>query len=1156
MTYAELNTLSSRLANYLASRGVGPEVTVPVCFEKSRWAIVSLLAVLRAGGTFVLFDISQPVARLKSIIMQTNAKLALSSLGYSKTCRTLINELFVVTATSISGLEPGKNCSSGSPQNAAYIIFTSGTTGEPKGVVIEHSQLSTSSKQSGQAMGFGINTRMLQFASYAFDASILEIITTLIFGGTICVPSEWERQNDIVNAMKRMEATCALFTPSLLGNLGIENVPTLITLIIGGESIPPSLVDFWASRLKVFLAYGPTECCVVCFISDTSQYKPSPAEIGFPIGCRAWIVKEDNYNELAESGHSGELLIEGHILARGYLNDISKTESQFIRNPTWRNSLANGVHCQSRFYRTGDLVKRNDNGTFCYVSRIDSQVKIRGQRLEVAEVERQLSHSFSELGISSLEQPLVEAIMLSPSKPSSILVAFIGNSGPESIGSLDWDNDDNPMPTTSNRERENLSSIISELEPRMRLNLPYYAIPSFYVPIRRFPLTISGKADRKRLRKIVSRLPLKELAAFSGTLEATSSFKVPTTHMEESLQALWAKAFGTAPSTIYADDNFFSLGGDSILAMRLVAASRAKGLDLTFETIFKHPRLSEMAFFTHEIQAIRGHVCIPPFTLLQDPLTTSRLRRQASEQCSVAESSIEDIYPSTATQSGLLAITARDPAAYIMQLIYDLPSTLDENVLFNAWKAVLARNTIIRTRFFEGDEGLLQVVIKEHFCWRIVRDKSLDYVLREEKARRISLGKSMSWHTLFQSSTSGEYRLIWTIHHSLMDGHSASKILSEVEEEYFGLPVQSHSQSFNRFIQHISTQPKEMQEMFWSEHLAGAQRPSFPQLPASSYSPHADVVLEHQVPMFSRPNITTATMLQAAWSLLLGMYSNSSDIVTGVTLNGRTAQLPNIENIIGPTITTVPFRTQWQPDLPAIDFLQVVQNQYLSIIPHEQLGLQNIKHLSADANIACDFKSLLVIQSRDDFESPRGLLRGRKCTFSSLDCALMMECVLGEKAIHFRATFDTQVLPRSQIERIFKQLEHILSGLSSSNSATNISHIQRICQQDVQNILAWNNANPLKVTQTCVHDLFKRRVETRFDAPAICGWDGNLSYRELDKYSSQLASYLNIHYNIRPESFVGVCFEKSIWVVVSMMVSPNTFCINCRACPIIEELLK
>jgi non-ribosomal peptide synthetase component F len=269
-------------------------------------------------------------------------------------------------------------------------------------------------------------------------------------------------------------------------------------------------------------------------------------------------------------------------------------------------------------------------------------------------------------------------------------------------------------------------------------------------------------------------------------------------------------------------------------------------------------------------------------------------------------------------------------------------------------------------------------------------------------------------------------------------------------------------------------------------------------------------------------------MIQAAWSLLVGMYSNSSDVVTGVTLNGRTAQIPGIERIAGPTITTVPFRTRFQADQLLIDLLHAIRDHYLDIIPFEHLGLQNIRRLSRDADEACNFRNLLVTQSASESDSLRKLLLGQQHSFSSLNCALLMECKLHDKSINLRATFDNKVLHNSQVQRIFRQFEHLLHQLSSVGPSIKVSDLQKICEADMQQVLQWNNnSNTPKAIEACVHDLIKQRTESWPSALAVCSWDGELSYETLDEYSSRLASHLANHYNVGPESLVAVCFEKS-----------------------------
>lgn len=373
------------------------------------------------------------------------------------------------------------------------------------------------------------------------------------------------------------------------------------------------------------------------------------------------------------------------------------------------------------------------------------------------------------------------------------------------------------------------------------------------------------------------------------------------------------------------------------------------------------------------------------------------------------------------------------------------------------------------------------------------------------------------------------------MHHSLLDGWSANKITYLVEQEYFGrLNVSSPAVPFNRFIQHLLKQDNQRAKSFWKDQLVDAPAPVFPQLPSLEYRPCAKTVLECRIPSLKRADVTIATTVQTAWCLLMGIYSNSADIVTGMTLSGRTAQLSGIDGIVGPTITSVPLRTQFNGNELVVDLLRRVQSQYAEMIAYEQLGLQSIRHLSSDADAACNFRTLLVIQPTED-ESPR-LISGRKYTFSSVDCALMMECELYNESINLRATFDEQVLHLAHISRIFRQLENILSGIYSSDPFTKVSDITQISKADTQQIMKWNSAcDPPKQSQTVVHALFEQRQQSQPDDVAICSWDGELSYRELDEYSSRLAAHLRAQYSVGPESLVTICFEKSLWVVVAML---------------------
>ncbi|KAI0123655.1 hypothetical protein BJ170DRAFT_586415 [Xylariales sp. AK1849] len=1132
LTYAELDFLSSRLAGYLAVQAVGPEVVVPLWFEKSAWTIVAMLAVLRAGGAFVAVDVSQPTARLESIIRQTGAVFALSSTACFDKCSVLVERVFAVNMATVSALdEPGQLCTSLKPNNLAYIIFTSGSTGTPKGVLLEHSQLSTFCHHSGELLGYGARQRVLQFSSYVFDAYIMEVFATLYHGGTVCVPLEWERKNALVEAMRRMEVTQFFLTPSVLSSIVIKNVPTLKTIVLGGESVPSFLVEEWASKLRLILLYGPTECCIGCLTVEASRHKPAPTEIGLPFTARTWIVKEDDYNELVDIGETGELLIEGPLLARGYLNDTVKTDSQFVRNPEW----AAGEPI--RLYRTGDLARHLPDGRVCYAGRIDSQVKIRGQRLELTEVESHLRGC-----LTTFEDVKVEQVIVTAATPfrsvSAQLVAFLQVSTPSPIGYLQLDAEDGPAPQTSSVEREYFTKIVSRIEKMLRSLVPSYAVPSIYIPLREVPHNLSGKMDRERLKSTVSRYSVKELKAYSNAEHIALPVDAPPTEDELRFQGLWATVFGTSPSNIQPTSDFFSLGGESVLAMKLVSRARAAGLDLTLETVFKQPLLCDMARITEHLEApVRELVPIPPFSLLNVYGDVGEIHQQASRQCSTTTEQIEDIYPCTPTQSGLLALSLKDPGAYVMQQVYELPSSVDIYRFMAAWDAVAARTEVLRTKFFNYRADFLQAVVTEPLEWQVVNG-DLARLLALEKKRSISFGGPMMWFTVLrQRAPQPKVYFVWTVHHSLVDAWSASVIAASVEQEYRGQPAQSSvGGSFKSFIKHVHQQDSVSAQSFWRRQLANAPASTFPSLPHPTYIPHASRVLQHEIASFKRASVTASTIIQAAWALLIGIYTNSSDIVLGVTLNGRTAPVPGIDLVPGPTLTTVPFRVSLKRDQTLEKLLQDIQEQYFSILQFEQYGMQKIQHLDESARAACNFQSLLVVQAALGAKDAGTRLLELSSSSLSVDCVLMLECDLHESRNVLRATFDDQVLSAAQVLRMLRQLEHLVHRLSTDSPSTEICELQTISDDDVAQIQEWNSMSDVPpIAHSTVHELIRQIVIDSPSAVAISAWDGETSYKTLDGYSSRLASYLQSQYGIQTGSLVAICFEKSMWTVVSML---------------------
>jgi len=374
-TYAELAAVTDRLAHHLVNLGVGPEVFVPTCFDKSVYAIVAMLSVLKAGGAAVPLDAKHPQPALQTRLEDASAKIVLTTAARAEKFEGLAPHVVVVDSTLLERLPlcTGPACTSVQPHNPCFVIFTSGSTGRPKGVVLEHSAMVTSAEAHGSKLGFGPGSRVLQFASYTFDNSLEEMFTSLQRGACVCVPSEDQRVNDLPGAVAAMNVNFMDLTPTVAMLLSPSDVPSLKTLGLGAEPLTKALIETWRPHVCVYGQYGPSEASINSAWRDFTSGGEA-TNIGKAIGSVSWVINPDNRDRLMPIGAKGELLIEGPILSRGYLNDPQKTALAFIQDPEWAYSASGPTG--RRFYCTGDLVQYTSDGEMIYMGRKDSQVKV------------------------------------------------------------------------------------------------------------------------------------------------------------------------------------------------------------------------------------------------------------------------------------------------------------------------------------------------------------------------------------------------------------------------------------------------------------------------------------------------------------------------------------------------------------------------------------------------------------------------------------------------------------------------------------------------------------------------------------------------------------------------------------------------------------
>jgi amino acid adenylation domain-containing protein len=1067
LSYEEVGRYSTLLAHHLLGCGVQVGQIVPLCFEKSRWTVVGVLGILKAGGAIVLMDPSQPLERRQTIAEQVDAKLIVTSKTHEPFGPKIAPaaHTVVVAQAEMDALSqpPAIKTQTTLPtvptDSILYLIFTSGSTGKPKGVIINHVTYTTSAIARSAAVGYTDKTRVLDFASYAFDVSVDSMLCTMLRGGCLCIPSDEDRLNDLSGVIRRMGVTMSNMTPSVARILDPDIIPSLHSLGLGGESCSVGDVSEWGKLTRIVVGYGPSECTVGCTINSSAAGKPY-VSIGPGNGGVIWLVDPDDHNKLVPIGAVGELLVEGHIVGQGYLGDPQKTAESFIEDPQWLlEGSADIPGRKGRLYKTGDLVRYDPDGErgFVFVGRKDTQVKLRGQRVELGEIEyhvRRLLPPGTDVA--------VEVVAPQGRSKESMLLAFVADQNAEKPAGGANDGLQQVQFSAGIQEKMN------DLDEEISKVLPVYMVPSLYIGINHMPLLVSGKTDRKLLRAFGSQMSLQ-----SSPNASPGDLRKPNSSAEICLHEIWCHLLGLTADQVSTAHNFFILGGDSVLAMKLVPAVREQGFVLTVADIFNFPVLSDMAS-SMQTEEADSQVEVLKFSLIDSSWNLESACTEASEKCNVEKTCIEDIYPCTPLQEILMAFSARSAESYVAQRIAEVPSMKIAERLKNAWTAVAEQSPILRTRVVEfKDQGFMQVVTNKPPEWQH-SEASLDAFLKEDQQVPMSVNMPLSRYTIVRDESLDKIYFVWTVHHAIYDGWSTDLIIEHAKNAYNGGAAPRPAE-FRHFIRYLTDPARESSKDYWRVQLQGATGPQFPSLPSRMYIPEPNALAERFVSVqpLTRTSITTATLIRAAWALVAAQYTMSDDVVFGETFAGRTLPIPGVEQIEGPMIATVPVRIRIDRSAPIQEYLRAIQEHGLVRSAHEHLGMQNIRRVSADAQLACEVKMGLVIQPRQsdiqknsDDELPSFRIEDaahEALRFNSYP--LMLACSLHSEGFHVTASFDSNLVSEPQMNRVLAQLEYTVSYLCKQDSLQ-LCEMSSISDQEMAEIWQLNKDAPTSSPQT------------------------------------------------------------------------------------------
>ncbi|KAI9899658.1 hypothetical protein N3K66_006119 [Trichothecium roseum] len=535
---------------------------------------------------------------------------------------------------------------------------------------------------------------------------------------------------------------------------------------------------------------------------------------------------------------------------------------------------------------------------------------------------------------------------------------------------------------------------------------------------------------------------------------------------------------------------------------------------------------------------------IEAFSLLGQGLDVESFLKDVAEEYQVDSSLILDAFPCTPLQEGLLSLSSMSSGEYISQNVLELDAQVDIGKFCAAWEKVCVVVDALRTRIVNHRHlGLVQLVMRETIHW--LQGTDMKEYLTSDQEQVMGPGSQLSRFALIGDATNGKTYFVWTIHHALYDEWSLSLLLSLASKIYSGSTIAAIP-TFQPFIKYIQDQDPSRTALYWEEALNGCECAPFPTLPPSISQPLVDTSVVHQLPHVHRANasgITTATVIRASWALVVASMTNSDDVVFGSTVSGRNVPIADIETVPAPTIATVPVRITLSGSGQLVsELLQTVQSQAIDMVPYEQMGLHRIAKISLDAQQACDFQTLIVIQPEDDRQSKAAFGSWREDLKQQelSTYGLTLEIHLGMDSITANASFDSRMIEPWIVDGLLERLAHVMNQFDDIGEKSIMADIQVITQEDLSRIWAWNKNVP-KIANVSIHEILSHKASARPTHTAISAWDGEFSYQEIDHLTTVLAARI-YELGLAQGSIIPLYFEKSAWANVAMLAVLKAGC--------------
>ncbi|HSF42722.1 MAG TPA: non-ribosomal peptide synthase/polyketide synthase [Thermoanaerobaculia bacterium] len=1099
LTYAELRRRADRVADALRALGVGPEVRVAICTERSLDLVVAVLGVLAAGGAYVPLDPRYPVARLELMLEDCAAPVLLTQASL----RSLLPAVPGARVLLLDGDLPQPVVPQGAaqaapagPGNAAYVIYTSGSTGRPKGVEIEHRSAAALVAWALETFPAGSLDGMLFSTSVCFDLSVFELFVPLSSGGKVILAAS---ALDLPELPGAGEVTFVNTVPSAMVELvQSEAVPASVRVVgLAGEPLRASLVESLeglGTVEAVFNLYGPTEDTTYSTwarVDHQGRAETWTPPIGRPVSnSRVYVL--DRRLQPVPAGVPGELYLGGAGLARGYLGRPEATAERFVPDP-----FEDGGYGE-RLYRTGDLVRWRSDGELEFLGRLDHQVKVRGFRIELGEIEAVLS-----------ARPGVHE--------AAVLVHDGAPAGPRLVAYVEGE------------------AAAGELRRALEERLPSYIVPSAFVVLESFPRTPNGKVDRRALRTAAGELP-----------QATRESEAPRTPVEEVIATIWADLLGL--DRVGATESFFALGGHSLLATRAVARLRtALGVELPLRALFEAPTVAELAA---RIEALRA----PGRELAPLIVPTSRDRDLPLSFAQERLWLLDQLEPGSAVYNIPAAVALRGTLQ-----AGALAAAMGEVV--RRHEALRTTFTAVGGASCQRIASPAPVPLPRIDLTALPEPRRRAETARlaaEEAARPFDLAAGPLLRARLLRLAGDEHLALLTLHHIVSDGWSTGVLVSELAALYGAFaqglpsPLPEPALQYADFVawqrEWLCGGTLDSEMAWWREQLAGA--PEVLELPADRPRPPVQSLRGAKLAFSIDPGLTRRlyaltrrqgatlfTTLLAVFQVLLLRYTGQTDFLVGAPVAGRTRS--ELEGLIGLFVNTLVLRARAEGDPSFADLLARARETALDAFEHQDLPFDKlVAELRPERSLsrAPLVQVALALQNAPSPPLVLPWLSLEPVAVESGTSRFDLTLVLAEEGggISGVVEHSTDLFDRETIERLAGHFANLLAS-AAARPEPRLSELEMLSEPELRQVLAgWNDTATPYPREATVHGRFAEQARRAPAAPAVEMGGESLSYGELARRAGRLARRLR-RLGVGPESRVGFCLERTPDVATAML---------------------